>query len=97
VANLPYIGEEKFHFVEKNVKKYEPHVALFGGHDGLRLYEQLFEQINSSILGIKWVLGEFGSMQTEILEQMLDHYFSDKKWEILPDLAGLDRYFIIYL
>ena len=97
VANLPYIGEKKFHFVEKNVEDYEPHVALFGGHDGLRLYEKLFEQINCSTLGMKWVLGEFGSMQREVLEQMLDHFFTDKKWEILPDLAGLDRYFIIYL
>jgi release factor glutamine methyltransferase len=97
VANLPYIGEKKFHFVEKNVEAYEPHVALFGGHDGLRLYEKLFEQINCSTLGMKWVLGEFGSMQREVLEQMLDHFFADKKWEVLPDLAGLDRYFVIYL
>ena len=97
VANLPYIGEEKFHFVEKNVEEYEPHVALFGGHDGLRLYERLFEQINCSALGMKWVLGEFGSMQREVLEQMLDHFFTDKKWEVFPDLAGLDRYFLINL
>ncbi len=97
VANLPYIGEEKFHFVEKNVEDYEPHVALFGGHDGLRLYEKLFEQINCSTMGMKWVLGEFGSLQREVLEQMLSHFFSDKKWEVLPDLAGLDRYFIINL
>lgn len=97
VANLPYIGEEKFDFVEKNVANYEPSVALFGGYDGLRLYEKLFEQVTRSNLGMKWVLGEFGSMQKEVLAPMLDYFFGGEVWEILPDLAGLDRYFIIYL
>lgn len=97
VANLPYIGEEKFDFVEKNVANYEPNIALFGGYDGLRLYEKLFGQINESDLGVKWVLGEFGAMQRGVLEPMLDYFFNGKKWEVLPDLAGLDRYFIIHL
>ncbi len=95
VANLPYIGKEKFHFVEKSVEDYEPHVALFGGSDGLRLYEELFDQINCSTKGVKWVFGEFGSLQREVLELMIQKAFPGGKVDFHTDLAGLDRYFVI--
>ena len=107
VANLPYIGTEKFHFVEKSVNEFEPHVALFGGSDGLDLYRRLFEQISCSSGGEvggkgwrpQWILGEFGSLQKETLEQELARYFSDPavQIEFHTDLAGLDRFFIVGL
>ncbi|MFA5842480.1 MAG: peptide chain release factor N(5)-glutamine methyltransferase [Candidatus Gracilibacteria bacterium] len=111
VANLPYIGTEKFNFVEKSVKKFEPHVALFASSDGLDLYRRLFEQISCSGnakqvggKGVKawcprWILGEFGSLQKAALEQELRHYFPDPSVQIEfhTDLAGLDRYFIVEL
>ena len=43
VANLPYIGVETNNFISENVKQHEPHTALFGGSDGLALYEKLFK------------------------------------------------------
>ena len=98
VANLPYIGTERFHFVEKGVEDHEPHVALFGGSDGLDLYRQLFEQINSSASGRpRWILGEFGSMQRSFLEDVINTSFPDGRVEFHQDLAGLDRFFVIYL
>lgn len=97
VANLPYIGEEEFHFVEKAVEDYEPHVALFGGSDGLRLYQQLFDQINCSRKQPQWILGEFGSLQRERLEEMIQVAFPEGEVIFYSDLAGLDRYFKIKL
>jgi release factor glutamine methyltransferase len=97
VANLPYIGREKFHFVEKSVEDNEPHVALFGGDDGLRLYDQLFEQVKSGTSKPKWMLGEFGSLQREALETMITRHFPDASTTFHTDLAGLDRFFVIEL
>jgi release factor glutamine methyltransferase len=95
VANLPYIGHEEFHFVERSVERFEPALALFGGKDGLDPYRRLFEQINCSKRSPRWVLGEFGSFQRERLEQAIRSAFSNVEVSFHADLAGLDRYFII--
>jgi len=97
VANLPYIGTEIFDFVEKSVKEYEPHGALFGGVDGLELYAQLFEQIKCSITGVKprWILGEFGALQQEAMATLIARFFPLSSVTFHQDLAGLDRFFIL--
>ena len=41
VSNPPYIPTHEE--VEHSVKDYEPHVALFGGEDGLKFYRVIFE------------------------------------------------------
>lgn len=91
VANLPYIGTETNSFVSKETEEHEPHVALFGGEDGLELYEKLFEQIED----FKYLMGEVGFMHREALKKLFKKHFPNSKCEILKDLAGLDRYFII--
>jgi release factor glutamine methyltransferase len=91
VANLPYIGKSYNNYVSKETQAHEPHVALFGGDDGLELYEKLFEQVED----FKYLMGEIGFMHREALEKLFKKHFSDSKCEILKDLAGLDRYFII--
>lgn len=95
VANLPYIGQEEFHFVERSVERFEPALALFGGKDGLDLYRRLFEQINCSKRPLRWVMGEFGSLQRERLEEAIRVAFPHAEVTFYTDLAGLDRYFII--
>ncbi len=99
VANLPYIGEEKFHFVSQNVDKYEPHIALYGGHDGLQLYKKMFQEIIKMKSKPSYLLGEFGFAQTEEMSSLLNTFFVHLggRYEIIPDLAGIDRYFIVSL
>jgi len=91
VANLPYIGTETNSFVSKETEEHEPHVALFGGEDGLELYEKLFQQVKD----FKYLMGEVGFAHREALDKLFKKYFPDSECEILKDLAGLDRYFII--
>lgn len=97
VANLPYIGETEFHFVERAVEKYEPSVALMGGFDGLDLYRDLFEQISCSKNVPRWVLGEFGSLQRECLEEVMKKFLPSARVQFETDLAGLDRTFVLEL
>lgn len=99
VANLPYIGTEIFDFVEKSVKEYEPHEALFGGVDGLGLYVQLFEQIKCSKTGVRprWILGEFGALQRKAMATLIARFFPSSSVTFHQDLAGLDRFFILNL
>lgn len=94
VTNLPYIGERENNFVEENVKKYEPNGALFGGRDGLKLYEKLFNQIKEKNIDFGVLIGEFGFGQTKKMSELLNKFFA-QKWRIEKDLAGIDRMFVV--
>ncbi len=95
VANLPYIGEKKFNFVSRSTEKYEPHVALFGGDDGLRLYERLFSQLNSKKWKPDFLLGEFGFLQGDEMRMLLQKHFGGARREILKDYALIERVFMV--
>lgn len=95
VANLPYIGTETCNYIADNVRKYEPALALFGGDNGLRLYEKLFEQIISQNRKLTYIVGEIGFCQGELMKELSKRFFPDSAIEIKQDLSGLDRNFII--
>lgn len=99
VANLPYIGTEKYNFVAKDTLQNEPHLALFGGSDGLELYRKMFGQVCNLLKKPKYVLGEFGFGQSELMEGILKEFFQPlgAEWEILDDLAGIPRIFKLKL
>jgi len=95
LANLPYIGTEKYNFVEKRVKEFEPNIALFGGFDGLVLYRKMFEQMKEKEITFKFLIGEFGFMQMGDLMELLNKYFAHRKVSIIKDYSGIDRFFIV--
>ncbi len=95
VANLPYIGKVRFNFVAGNVLNNEPEIALFGGDDGLDLYRKLFQQINQKTWKPKIMFGEFGFGQEELMLDLLRQYFKEYHFEIINDLAGIPRIFIV--
>lgn len=94
VANLPYIGTKTNADVDENVKKHEPSSALFAGEDGLDLYLKMFQQIKDKNVSYDLIVGEFGSMQREDMEALLEDFF-EQKWRIEKDLSGLDRMFVV--
>ncbi|KKR24313.1 MAG: protein-(glutamine-N5) methyltransferase, release factor glutamine methyltransferase, partial [Candidatus Peregrinibacteria bacterium GW2011_GWE2_39_6] len=94
IANLPYIGTKKFNFVEKNVQRYEPELALFGGEDGLDLYRILFGQVRKSSWIPHFLIGEFGFQQRVALAKIISANFPLVVVNFYQDLAGLDRFFV---
>jgi release factor glutamine methyltransferase len=95
VANLPYIGEEEHNLIDENVQKHEPHVALFGGEDGLRLYAKMFEQIREQGREFKWIVGEIGFSQGAALKGLAAELLPEYDCEIRKDLQDLDRHFVL--
>lgn len=94
-ANLPYVGTKINDFVDKNVEKFEPHTALFGGADGLSLYKKLFQQLVCGKVEFRYLIGEFGFGQVDDLQKLLNKYF-DQRWEVKTDLQSIPRVFIVY-
>ena len=64
VANPPYIPSPEIAGLTKDVRDFDPHLALDGGLDGLDIYREIANEIRS-MKGPSWVLLEVGAGQAE--------------------------------
>lgn len=94
VSNPPYIpqGQE----IEAMVKDNEPHVALFGGNDGLYFYRKIFQGVEPLLQERALLAFEMGFDQRELMEAALQEYFPNDPHEIIKDINGKDRMLFIY-
>ena len=77
------------------LKDFEPHVALFGGADGLKYYREIFEKAHL-LLNEHAMLGfEIGYNQKETLTALAKEYFKDAEVEVLKDINGKNRMMFI--
>lgn len=93
--NLPYIGEKRFSFVSKSAVDYEPHLALFGGEDGLSLYRVFFEQLSLKKWRPSLLAGEFGFLQKDELHDLISGVFPSAEVRFEQDYAHIDRMFVV--
>lgn len=93
VSNPPYIKRDVIPELMKDVRDYEPYIALCGGEDGLDFYRKITEQ-SLQVLNHGGLLAfEIGYDQREAVEAILkDKGFIDINCS--KDLAGLDRVII---
>lgn len=94
VSNPPYIPSNQD--IESVVKDNEPHVALFGGNDGLYFYRKIFERAKEVIKDRALLAFEMGFDQRQLMEEALAYYFSNIPYEIIKDMNGKDRMLFIY-
>ena len=94
ISNPPYIPQEQD--IEAVVKNNEPHVALFGGKDGLYFYRKIFEGVQSLLKERAILAFEMGFDQKEDMEKEMNHYFPNTPFKILKDMNGKDRMLFIY-
>ena len=94
VSNPPYIPNEQE--IENVVKDNEPHVALFGGNDGLYFYRKIFSQVHEVIKERALLAFEMGFDQRELMSEAVEHYFPNVPYEIIKDINGKDRMLFIY-
>ena len=94
VSNPPYIPQNQD--IESVVKDNEPHVALFGGSDGLYFYRQIFATVQPLLKERALLAFEMGFDQREIMEEAVEHYFPNTPYEIIKDINGKDRMLFIY-
>ena len=91
VSNPPYIPQE-----QEMVKDNEPHVALFGGNDGLYFYRKIFQGVEPLLQERALLAFEMGFDQRELMEAALQEYFPNDPHEIIKDINGKDRMLFIY-
>ena len=95
VSNPPYI--KTVETIEVSVYDYEPHVALFGGSDGLKFYKDIFENALKIVNDNGMLFFEMGYDLGNALKDLASQYFPNANIEVLKDMNNKDRMLMIRL
>jgi release factor glutamine methyltransferase len=88
VSNPPYIGELEADKVQRQVREYEPRIAVFSGERGLDVYARLIPQAQAALKSGGWFVTEIGFSAEDSVKDLL------VGWEdvrVTPDLQGIPR------
>ena len=89
VSNPPYIPQEEK--VEDIIYDNEPHVALFGGEDGLKFYRVILANAKDILKEKAIIAFEHGYDKGQELRDIAEKHFPDSNIYTLKDMQGLDR------
>ena len=90
VSNPPYIKKEEVPKLMKDVKDYEPYIALCGGEDGLDFYRRIIKESREVLRENGLIAFEIGHDQKEAVIAILKEW-GYKDINALKDLSGKDR------
>jgi len=88
-SNPPYVPQTDHPALQREVRDYEPAVALFGGPTGLDFYQRLAIDARRVLRPAGWLLLELGYNSLEPVREMLRSGWGEITVE--HDLAGLPR------
>lgn len=94
ISNPPYIKEgEK---IDPIVKDNEPHLALYGGKDGLDCYRKILKNIKPYLKEHFLLAFEIGCDQKEKVTSLIHTYLDHVVVEVKKDLQGRNRMVFVY-
>ncbi len=88
VSNPPYVSEEERDKVQREVRKFEPKVAVFGGARGFDIYRRLIPQAKDVLKPSGWLVMEIGFSQEEDIRGLLSGW---SEVRVTADLQGIPR------
>jgi len=91
LSNPPYIIRTEIGSLAKEVRDYEPIVALDGGEDGLEFYRRLISQAPFYLREGGWLLLEIGQGQRLLVSELIEGGGNFLKPDCIPDLSGIER------
>jgi len=93
IANPPYIPKDTYEKLPKEVKNFEPKIALLGGEDGLKHIREIIQKAPLFLKEKGWLILENHFDQGEKVKQLLiKNKFTSI--EIVKDLSGIGRFTI---
>ena len=93
ISNPPYIPSDTYEKLPKEVKNFEPKVALLGGEDGLKHIREIIQKAPLFLKEKGWLILENHFDQGEKVKQLLiKNKFTSV--EIVKDLSGIGRFTI---
>ena len=90
VSNPPYISAEEMQSLEVSVKDFEPHMALYGGTDGLDFYRSIAAKYRRNLKPGGYLCFEFGEEQgDDVCEILAANGFTVR--QRVKDFCGTER------
>lgn len=90
VANPPYVTGAEMQRLDPSVRDYEPHIALYGGEDGLYFYRQILDNFTAALHPEGYICFEFGMGQEDDVCRILrEHGYT--VIELKKDNSGITR------
>ena len=91
VSNPPYIPQRDEPTLQREVREFEPHLALFGGEDGSEVYRRLVREAGRVLRPGGWLVLELGHDSESAVRAMCGAEWKDV--QVTADLAGIGRVF----
>jgi release factor glutamine methyltransferase len=88
ISNPPYVGEIDADKVQKQVREFEPKIAVFSGREGMEIYRRLIPEAQDALRPGGWFVTEIGYSEEEKVRNLL-HGWSDV--QVTADLQGIPR------
>jgi len=88
VSNPPYVPLSQREGLQREVRDFEPHVALFGGATGFELYDRIVADAPRVLRPGGWLVMELGFGCADHVAALLSQWDSVS---VEPDLAGIPR------
>ena len=89
VSNPPYVPARDKANVQREVRDWEPEVALYGGDDGDEIYLRLISQAADVVRPAGQLMMEMGYRSLERIRPILAEHWT--RISVIDDLAGLPR------
>jgi release factor glutamine methyltransferase len=88
VSNPPYVGSSAPEKVQREVRDFEPKVAVFAGESGLEVYRQLIPQARERLAPGGWLVMEIGFSMEAAVRALLEGW---QEVRVTHDLQGIPR------
>ena len=88
VSNPPYVGESESDKVQKQVREFEPKIAVFSGQEGMDIYRRLIPQAWDALKPGGWFVCEIGFSAEEKVKELLAGW---AEVQTTTDLQGIPR------
>ena len=90
VSNPPYIESDIIDTLDREVRDFEPRLALDGGHDGLLFYREITSMSKNYLKKDGLLICEIGYNQGSVVKNMFESR-GYRDINVLKDLSGNDR------
>ena len=88
VANPPYVPLAQREGLQREVRDFEPHAALFAGPTGFEIYQRIVADAPRVLRPGGWLIMELGFGCEAGVRELLEGW---REIEVTPDLAGIPR------
>ncbi len=88
VSNPPYVPVTQCEGLQREVRDFEPHVALFAGETGFEIYDRIVATAPRVLRPGGWIVMELGFGARDHVAGLLESW---QEMRIDPDLAGIPR------